>query len=45
MYGLEGLELGINLGLKEIEDVSDAFVLTGDLLVFLEGVDGQEGNQ
>jgi len=45
MYGLEGLELGIDLGLEEVEDVGDAVVLTGNLLVFLEGVHGQEGNQ
>jgi len=45
MYGLEGLELGIDLGLEEVEDVGNAVVLTGNLLVFLKGVHGQEGNQ
>lgn len=43
-YGLELLELGINLGLDEIEDVGDAVVLSGKGLVFLEGIDSQEGD-
>ena len=45
VLGLEGLELGIDLGLEEVEDVGNAVVLTGNLLVFLKGVHGQEGNQ
>jgi hypothetical protein len=44
-YGLELFELGIDLGLDEVEDIGDAVVLSGELLVLLKGVDSQDGDQ
>ena len=45
IYGLELLELGIDLGLDEVENVGNAVVLSGKSLVFLEGVDSQKGDK
>ncbi len=44
-YGLEFFELGIDLGLDEVEDIGDAVVLSGKGLVLLEGVDSEDGYQ
>lgn len=44
-YGLELLELGVDLGLDQVEHVGNAVVLSGERLVFLEGVHSQEGHQ
>lgn len=45
MYVLELLELGIDLGLDEVEDVGNAVVLSGKRLVLLHGVDCQESDK
>ena len=44
-YGFELFELGINGGFKLVKDVGNTIVLSGKLLVFLNGVDCKEADE
>lgn len=45
MYILELFELGIDLGLDEVEGLGDAFVLSGNGVELVKGADSQEADQ
>lgn len=45
MYVLEFFELGIDLGLDEVEGLSSALVLSGNCVELVERADGQEADQ